>query len=463
MTKKKFLLELDKRLYILDESERTDIINEYKDIIDEKIKHGKTEKEAIDEFGNIDSLVEEILKAYKINTKYKSTDEKIKDAANKGEDFIKKSAKKLSDVTNDLIDEIKKSNLEISSENIFEIIIKVLLLLVGLALLRIPFYIVGEFGKAILSNDLFPFMILPYIWSTIVWVLYIVACILVIIVLFRDYFFRIDLVKEEVIEKEINNTKSKKIKEETIVIKDNDSKKKDEHKEHKYVEKTNNFLVIILQIFLIFTFFIPLIAFLSGWSVVLALAIYFLIKGINTIGIIVLILGIFIISGFFIDLISTLFSKRKRVNPTSLVTGFILFIVGMLFTIEMLSGISYVDNLPNSFIKEKNVFTYENIQNLKIDLEHLKYSKISNESLKDGEVIVEIEYYKDYTDIKFTEMREKIAIDVEDYNENPGSIIKSFLKELKTDKIHAYHQLFEAKVNVYANSNTLDKIEIIKE
>ncbi|MBS7021215.1 MAG: DUF1700 domain-containing protein, partial [Firmicutes bacterium] len=73
MTKKKFLSELEKKLNVLNESEIKDIINEYSDIIDEKVKHGKTEKEAIEDFGKIEDLAKEILSAYKINPDYKET------------------------------------------------------------------------------------------------------------------------------------------------------------------------------------------------------------------------------------------------------------------------------------------------------------------------------------------------------------------------------------------------------
>ena len=38
MTKKKFLNELEKKLSVLDDSEIQDIMNEYSDIIDEKLK-----------------------------------------------------------------------------------------------------------------------------------------------------------------------------------------------------------------------------------------------------------------------------------------------------------------------------------------------------------------------------------------------------------------------------------------
>ena len=89
MTKKKFLSELEKKLSVLNESEIKDIMNEYNDIIDEKVKHGKTEKEAISDFGKIDDLANEILSAYKINPNYneESKDEFEASCKKLGEDF----------------------------------------------------------------------------------------------------------------------------------------------------------------------------------------------------------------------------------------------------------------------------------------------------------------------------------------------------------------------------------------
>ena len=94
MNKEKFIKELTKKLNILSEDEKNDIILEYEDIIEEKIKHGKTEEEAVKEFGDIDKLTKEILEAYKINPDYKNSD---KSFFNNVEESIKKGAKKLSD------------------------------------------------------------------------------------------------------------------------------------------------------------------------------------------------------------------------------------------------------------------------------------------------------------------------------------------------------------------------------
>jgi len=46
---------------ILSEEERNDILNEYKDTIEEKVKHGSSEEEAVADFGSIEELSREIL------------------------------------------------------------------------------------------------------------------------------------------------------------------------------------------------------------------------------------------------------------------------------------------------------------------------------------------------------------------------------------------------------------------
>ena len=70
MNKKEFINEIKTRLSILKKEEIDDIVNEYSEYIDEKIKSGKSESEAIKEFGDIDELVGGILDAYKINSEY---------------------------------------------------------------------------------------------------------------------------------------------------------------------------------------------------------------------------------------------------------------------------------------------------------------------------------------------------------------------------------------------------------
>lgn len=190
MNKKQFISELEKRLKVLNENERKDIINEYSDIINEKIKSGETEEQAVLEFGNIDELVKEILDSYKINPDYDNGfSKKAKDVANSTEDFIKKGAKKLADTTQNVVNDFKNSGNNLTLENVFEIILKVFVFLIILAILKIPFYILRSLGDSVLGGIFSPFDFgFNIIWNIIIWLLYIICCILIGIIFFKSYF-----------------------------------------------------------------------------------------------------------------------------------------------------------------------------------------------------------------------------------------------------------------------------------
>lgn len=68
MTKNEFIAKLEKKLHLISEKERTDILTEYSAYIDDKMADGTSEEEAVAGFGDVDELAKEILEAYKINT-----------------------------------------------------------------------------------------------------------------------------------------------------------------------------------------------------------------------------------------------------------------------------------------------------------------------------------------------------------------------------------------------------------
>lgn len=68
MNRFEFVNKLNGRLYLLSESERRDIIDEYIGHIDLKMQSGKSEADAIKDFGDIDELASEILRAYHIDS-----------------------------------------------------------------------------------------------------------------------------------------------------------------------------------------------------------------------------------------------------------------------------------------------------------------------------------------------------------------------------------------------------------
>ena len=206
MNKSSFISKLKKNLKILDENEVKDIVDEYSEIIDEKIKNGKTEEEAIKDFGDINELSKEILKAYKINPKFIEDDEP--EFRQDFEKTIKKGAKKLSNFTKSVVDDIKKHD-NITLEFICEIVIKIIILLIIYAILTVPFWALLSLGHAIFDIAFFPLdIILNVIWGILVWILYFVVGVIIAITMFKNN-FKVEEVKEEPKKKTTKNNEEK--------------------------------------------------------------------------------------------------------------------------------------------------------------------------------------------------------------------------------------------------------------
>lgn len=75
MTKQEFMDYLDDRLSVLNINEREDIKQEYSQHIDMKMRDGMTEAQALESFGDITAMVDEILAAYNIDPEYQKKEE----------------------------------------------------------------------------------------------------------------------------------------------------------------------------------------------------------------------------------------------------------------------------------------------------------------------------------------------------------------------------------------------------
>ncbi len=229
MNKKEFVKDLTKKLQVLEENEIKDIIDEYSGIIDEKVKHGKKEEEAVKDFGNISELAEEILSAYKINPNYKRDNDTVKNIVNDCEVLIKKGASKLTDFSKKIAEDIQQEDSKINVETMFEIIIKVFIMLLIFALLRIPFDLLFELGSGLLGIAFYPLdVVLIAVWRVIIIVTNLICCALIFISMFKKYFNGYNsAVKKQTVNKTVKKKVNKTVKNET---------KKEYHK----VENNNN-------------------------------------------------------------------------------------------------------------------------------------------------------------------------------------------------------------------------------
>ena len=128
MTKNEFFHKLESRLNVLNEQERNDILSEYSSHIEFKIQDGKTEEQAIADFGDVDALAEEILSAYHIDTDT---------VWNKnGEYYIKKSVFFINQATEKL--------LSFSLRDMAKVVVEFLIVLLIIALVSLPFKMISD-------------------------------------------------------------------------------------------------------------------------------------------------------------------------------------------------------------------------------------------------------------------------------------------------------------------------------
>lgn len=121
MTRFEFAQKLNGKLYLLNEQERRGIIDEYLDHIDIKMQNGKSEEQAIKDFGDIDELADEILQAYHIDKRAgtKSLDMFVK----QGVDFISRGTERI---------------LNFTAGDLARLIVEFILLLLLLNFMKIP-------------------------------------------------------------------------------------------------------------------------------------------------------------------------------------------------------------------------------------------------------------------------------------------------------------------------------------
>lgn len=472
MNKKEFLNKLEKALAILNEKERKDIIDEYKATIEEKVKHGQTEEEAVEDFGNIDELVSGILDAYKIDPDYNHKEGNLSKFTEEGERLIKKGANKLADMTREFADNIKDNDAEMNLNLAFEIIIKIFFTLIILAIITIPLRFIGSIGFSLAETFFEPFSFIIKIIIFILFIaLYLSIGFLIIINLFKQYF------------KKENKTLESKDK----IDKQNEihNLKKDETKakEVKIIQRTGptvgSVFLLILKIWVIIFILLPLFCIDIFSSLGLILSIFYWIKGINLLGLTLLMLGISLLFIWFTIIIFNLTFSKGKTTIIPFFVGLIITVFGALFFIDMVTNIEYINEAP-SYKKEtitKN-FTSDNPYYINSTLNGNITKKIDN-TMKDNELILKITYHKDDVIIDIYNESEYIFSDDTctynntceknynyislnyDYSNNyEKNRYNEFIDNLKENKIYNYSKLNEANIAIIANENTMKSIKI---
>ena len=475
MNKKEFLRVLEKRLSILNEDERKDIIDEYKDTISEKVKNGQTEEEAIKDFGDIDDLVKELLSAYKLDPEYENKEKSSFDhILDESESIIKRGADKLAGFSKNLYHRFLNSNREINLSLIFEILIKIFLVVLALALLRLPFILFENLGGQIFEAFFSPFNeILMVIWKICLMILYLVVCILVVIAVFKQYFEgeEVDMAKEE--------NKEKENKKEKVVA----PIKKENNKEHNHTS-VGDVLIMILKIWVVLFVMVPLV-FLDVLALIgLCLSVFYFIKGINLLGLSILLLGGVILITYLIKLLYNLVFSKKKFTFIPAIIGIILVVIGSIMFFDMIMNINYIDGSP---YKEKMVTTEEEFtishDNFYLGLSYNfnDAEKIIDNNMADNQLKIKVTYDESMIDVHFNQ-DDNYTLEDCDYDDYGNEIsctettydyiyvhadekfndfkkgYDTFIDNLKDNKIYNYNYSDSVQIELIASEKTLKKL-----
>lgn len=431
MNKEEFLKTLSKKLEILEEKERADTIDEYRDTIEEKMRNGQTEEEAVSDFGSVDELAKEILSAYKINPNYG----KDHDFFEKGEKVIKKGAKKLADFTEGIVSDVKDSDPDITLEKIFEILLRVFIVLIILAILRIPFELVVSLGSNILSLGYHPVeRVFEIIFRITLNVIYFVVCILVLAITIKKSLGK-------------TTTRSKK---KVIKVDEEIEEEIDEIR-----EKKGHPLVTILKCFFSIFFLFPFSFICLGLLCGVSALIVFCFQGFPFFGVTLLVFGIFLLMIGFLHVIWNLLFGSRKPHFSGIFFSFVFITIGGILTIQTFFDLEYYDAVPeNAFQQDMKVYQEKIDGNVYIPNSEVH---IDN-TLEDNEYRMEVYYYPQFIDVSYQKNGASGYVHfTEIYNhstEHHKQVYHLVMDGLKNKKIYRYHDFYTYKVLVYTNENT---------
>ena len=456
MNKKSFIKKLKNNLNVLEESEVKDIIEEYSDIIDEKIKDGKTEEEAIKDFGDINELSKEILKAYKINPKFIEDDEP--EFRQDFEKTIKKGAKKLSNFTKSVVDDIKKHD-NITLEFICEIVIKIIILLIIYAILTVPFWALLGLGHAIFDIAFFPLdIILNVIWGILVWVLYFVVGVIIAITMFKSN-FKVEEVKEEPKKKRTKSNEEKNTEKVKIDETEMEENKKPKKKEPVKSSSGTVFATIkaLIKIFIFIFFILPVIFIIVGLIFAIVGVIYYIIQGLNLWGVLILLTGLTCFFIYIYLLLKNLFEHQKSRIILAL-TSAILVAIGTFVTFDTFKNIEIINDHHYENKKYEYIIDGTTVLHLS-NINKLDFNEV--ESMEDGKIIVDVYYNDNYINIDYYESKPNTVHIISNINdENGWKIYNEIIDNLKENKLVDYDSAYQINYVIQGNSETLADLKI---
>ncbi len=437
MKKKEFLNALRKKLEILESSEVDDIITEYSGYIDEKMESGVSEENAVEAFGNLDELANDLLSAYKIKIK-------------KEKDPIGDFSKKVLETINYIVDELSEK----SSKEIIQFIIEIVILIFMIGLCRLPVSILISLGKEIffiLSSPLN--RIFFSIWKFVLEFAYFVLSILVFIRIVDKRYLKNRTVKMN--EKKIQTEKITKVK-------------KNKSKEEVSEPQSKTFFIgeMIIKIGVFFLKFMAICIlfgasfYLISMAAILGICIYLLIQGVTYFGFYLIMLALFVLGIVFFHLLYNFVIDRKNKGVSLFIQIMISILLlggGCGLAVFEVADTEFINGVPNDLKTEKLV------EELAMDKDTIFIGNVAN-YIVDNDlniVKVEFEYYplgtKMSTNIKKKEDKVFLYWSFDRIHIR-SELLEHVVNDLKQKKVYNYH--LEPTITIIANEKNIEQIKM---
>ena len=440
MKKEEFLNKLRKRLDILEEKEVEDLLSEYEGYIDEKIEAGASEEEAVNSFGDIDELADELLKAYKV--KVPKNDDPIGNFANK---VVK------------IIDRLIKDFSKKSPKEIAQFVIEIFLILLLIGLCHIPVSMLVDLGSNVFNILSSPLNRIFYtVWSFVLEFAYCILAIVVFVRIFNYRYLQNVSIEEEKKEEPKEYKKKEKPKKEKVVQEVCVEKRKSGLTSFsEFIIKIGVFFLKFLAICILFGVSVYLI----GMGIVLAICVYLLIQGVTYFGFYLVMLSLFILGIIFFWLLFNFVLDRKNHGlrlAVSLLVSFTLLGVGCGVATLEVAETEFINSPPSDITTE--VMQEELVMNEDtIFIGNISDYVVDN-SLEN--VLVEYRYYplgnkmatnihKDDDFVYLDWSLEKIYLRQE--------LLSHFINDLKEKKVYNYY--IEPTIVITANEQNIETIK----
>ena len=447
MNKKEFLEKLRRKLVILNSEEIEDIIVEYGGYIDEKVKKGKTEEQAIKEFGDINELVKEILSAYKINDNSPTFKNTVMN-------FFDDIGKMFSNFANDI-----DSN---NPKDLIKFGVEILVLIIIIGIFRLPLELLIHLGKdifSVLPNTLY--VLIYGLWRFILELAYLVLAVIFFLKVFKERYSSYNFGKT----KEVKPKKSPAKTESKIIVekKVTSTKVVKEKPTPPPVVKDNSDSTASLVLKIIAAFFlIPGIATSIGLIIAFGLGVGLIISGVHYFGVIICLFALLQFSLIFVEVLFN-FIFGGRVSSLklygSLILGIVALGVGVTFTVFEVVNTTIIDTIPSGF-EQKEIskeFNSNEIDYLSTwyneDIEYYLDESLGNT------IIVKIEYYEEFIEPNIRISGKTLRINGKDAKLLASKeIYKSVVNNLKNKEIYNYIELFKYKITISGNNESLSKL-----